>query len=209
MSIRRKRKKKDTNSKKYSFEKRMFCCSNGLYLRLAGVTSGLKAEGKQMIYIQVVWEATGGRRTASMRKVADREKTRAFRKKGKQSIGRQAIGRQETCWQATEISTASRHVLGRKANIKQKYRTVERHVLLKWTCQLSWLITIKLNNSEHSSFGQMLLYHILGTGTASKMNRFNAAYKATVAWKVPMVHLLYWQKCLGKYNRSIIVRLHN
>jgi hypothetical protein len=127
MSIRRKRKKKDTNSKKYSFEKRMFCCSNGLYLRLAGVTSGLKAEGKQMIYIQVVWEATGGRRTASMRKVADREKTRAFRKKGKQSIGRQAIGRQETCWQATEISTASRHVLGRKANIKQKYRTVERH----------------------------------------------------------------------------------
>jgi hypothetical protein len=31
-----------------------------------------------------------------MRKVADREKAQAFRKKGKQSIGRQAIGRQET-----------------------------------------------------------------------------------------------------------------
>ncbi len=62
-----------------------------------------------------------------MRKVADREKTQAFKNKGKQSIGRQAIGRQEIGRQATKIYTASRHVLGREANIKQKYRTVERH----------------------------------------------------------------------------------
>ncbi len=98
-------------------------CINNVPLKTGNklfLLSGWLAESKQVTDIQVVWEATG-RRTASMRKVAERANKQAFRKKGKQSIGKQAIGRQSIGRQATGRYATSRQVLGREANIWQKY----------------------------------------------------------------------------------------